>query len=262
MLGWSINLFRVFGIRLAVHFSFLLLLAYVAWEGWMEAGWAGVAWSVAFIVMLFTCVVLHELGHSLTARRFGIGVPRILLLPIGGMAEFDSIPRQPQRELLITLAGPAVNFAIVLALWPFVTMPASWADGELPLTFSGLGWELLLVNLVMGCFNLLPVFPMDGGRILRALLAMRWTYLQATYWAAAIGKVLAVLGAVLMAFVLHNYLGALLFSFIFVAGDLEYRTIKRREEENAQWQMLIRRLYGPPAGDGSDAPVNLLHGPN
>ena len=116
MLGWSINLFRVFGIRLAVHFSFLLLLAYVAWAGWMEAGWAGVAWSVAFIVMLFTCVVLHELGHSLTARHFGIGVSRILLLPIGGMAEFDSIPRQPRRELLITLAGPAVNFAIVLAL--------------------------------------------------------------------------------------------------------------------------------------------------
>jgi len=262
MLGWSINLFRVFGIRLAVHFSFLLLLAYVAWGGWMDAGWAGVAWSVAFITLLFTCVVLHELGHSLTARRFGIGVPRILLLPIGGMAEFDSIPRQPRRELLITLAGPAVNFAIVLALWPFVTVPVAWADGELPRTFSGLGWELLLVNLVMGCFNLLPVFPMDGGRILRALLAMRWSYLKATFWAAALGKVLAIIGAVLMAFVWNNPLGAILFAFIFIAGDMEYRMIKRREEENTQWEILIRCLYGPPGGDGRDTAVNILHGPN
>ncbi|MDD2764150.1 MAG: site-2 protease family protein [Opitutaceae bacterium] len=252
----------MFGIRLAVHFSFLLLLAYVAWEGWMDAGWLGVAWSVAFILLLFTCVVLHELGHSLTARRFGIGVPRILLLPIGGMAEFDSIPRQPRRELLITLAGPAVNFVIALVLWPFVTMPASWADGDVPLTFAGLGWQLLLVNLVMGGFNLLPVFPMDGGRILRALLALRWPYLKATFWAASLGKVLAVFGATFMILELHNYLGALLFSFIFVAGDIEYRAVRRREEENVQWELLIRRLYGKPDGDGRPAPVNILHGPN
>lgn len=253
---------RIFGIRLAVHFSFLLLLAYVAWEGWTDSGWPGVAWSLAFIVMLFTCIVMHELGHSLTARRYGIGVSRILLLPIGGMAEFDSIPRQPRRELLITLAGPAVNFAIVLILWPLVTAPSGWMDGTIPLNFAGLGWELWLVNLIMGCFNLLPVFPMDGGRILRSLLAMRWSYLKATTWAAAIGKVLAVVGTGVMAFALHNYLGALLFSFIFVAGDLEYRTVKRREEENAQWELLVRRLYGPPGGDGRDTPVSALHGPD
>ncbi len=255
-------MFRVFGIRLAVHFSFLLLLTYVAWEGWVDSGWPGVAWSLAFIVMLFTCIVMHELGHSLTARRFGIGVSRILLLPIGGMAEFDSIPRQPRRELLITLAGPAVNFAIVLALWPWVTTPPGWLDGEIPVTLGGFGWELWFMNIVMGCFNLLPVFPMDGGRILRSLLAMRWPYLKATQWAAAIGKVLAVGGAGVMAFALHNYLGALLFSFIFVAGDLECRAVKRREEENARWEILIRRLYGVPEGAGRDSAVNALHGPN
>ena len=239
-------MFRVFGIRLAVHFSFLLLLAYVAWQGWMEAGWAGVVWSVALIALLFTCVVLHELGHSLTARRFGIGVPRILLLPIGGMAEFDSIPREPRKELLITLAGPAVNFAIVLAMWPFVSMPASWADGELPLTFAGLGWELLLVNLVMGCFNLLPVFPMDGGRILRALLATRLTYLRATYWAATIGKVLAVIAGLIAALVFHNYLTAFLFAFIYAAGEAEYRAVLRRDLEDAHWRAMASQLYPRP----------------
>jgi Zn-dependent protease len=266
MLGWSINLCRVFGIRLAVHFSFFLLLAYVAWSGWMEAGWLGAAWSSAAILALFACVVLHELGHSLTARRYGIGVSRILLLPIGGMAEFDSIPRQPRRELLITLAGPAVNFSIALIVGPFLPLSSLLVSlqttGEIPLTLTGLVLEVWLMNLMMGGFNLLPVFPMDGGRILRALLAMRWTYLKATFWAAAVGKVLAIVGIGVWVFVMHNYLGALLFSFIFVAGDLEYRAVKRREEATAQWDLLVRRIHGPFEGGKGEVPVNLLHGPN
>ena len=253
---------RVFGIRLAVHFSFLLLLAYVVWDGWREDGWLGAAWSTAAVVLLFACIVLHELGHSLTARRFGIVVPRILLLPIGGMAEFSAIPRQPRRELLITLAGPAVNFAFVLGMGPFLPLSRLAANGEVPLTLMGLALEIWLMNLVMGCFNLLPVFPMDGGRILRALLATRWPYLKATFWAASVGKVLAIIGIAVMAFTVHNPLGAILFAFIFIAGDLEYRMIKRREEENAQWEMLIRRLYGDAKDDGRSVTVNLLHGPN
>ena len=252
---------RVFGIRLAVHFTFLLLLAYVAWAGWADGGWAGVGWSLVFVALLFTFIVLHELGHSLTARRFGIGVPRILLLPIGGMAEFDSIPRQPRRELLIALAGPAVNWVCALLLLPLVSLPHFWSDPEVEVSFRGLGQIVLWINLIMGTFNLLPVFPMDGGRILRSLLAMRWPYLKATAWAAAIGKILAVIGAA-TALYRGAPLAALLFAFIFVAGDLEYRAVRRREEENAQWQLLIRRLYGPPGGDGRDTPVSALHGPN
>src|SRR6266566_4552253 len=101
MLGWSINLFRIRGIQLAVHASFFLLLAYVANGGWHEEGLSGLLWSVATLLTFFACVVLHELGHSFTAMHFGIGVRRILLMPIGGMAEFEDIPRQPSRELLI-----------------------------------------------------------------------------------------------------------------------------------------------------------------
>ncbi len=255
-------MFRVFGIRLAMHITFPLLLAYAVWDGWRQDGWRGGAWNIAAILLLFTCVVLHELGHSLTARRFGIGVSRILLLPIGGMAEFDAIPRQPRRELLITLAGPAVNFAIVLFLLPWMPVARLWATGEIPVNLAGLALEVWLLNLVMGCFNLLPVFPMDGGRILRALLAVRWPYLKATYWAAATGKVLAVVGAGVMVLVAHNYLGGLLFGFIIVAGDLEYRATKRREDESARWAQLMERLYRPVGGAGSDAEANLLHGPN
>jgi Zn-dependent protease len=262
MLGWSINLFRVFGVRLAVHFTFPLLLAYAVWDGWRQDGWLGGAWSVAVVLLLFTCVVLHELGHSLTARRFGINVSRILLLPIGGMAVFDSIPRQPRSELQISLAGPAVNLALVLVLLPFLPVSRLLATGEVPLTLTGLALEVWLLNLVMGCFNLLPVYPMDGGRILRALLAMRWSYLKATFWAASLGKVLTIVGAGLMAFVVHNPLGVILFGFIFIAGELEYRTIKRREDENIQWEILTRRLHGPTNSAGHDTPVNILHGPN
>src|SRR5690349_17023584 len=120
MLGWSINLFRVFGIQLAVHATFLLLLVYWGYNGWMEGGALGMAWSVGLIILFFVCVTLHELGHSLTARRYGVVTPRILLLPIGGMAEMDHIPRKPSAEFLITLAGPAVNFVLAAVLFPVI----------------------------------------------------------------------------------------------------------------------------------------------
>ena len=119
-------MFRIRGIQLSLHGSFLLLLAYVAWEGWWLDGWPGLLWSVAFIVVLFTCVILHELGHCFMARRFGVHVPRILLLPIGGMAEFDSIPLQPRSEILIALAGPAVNFGLAALALIFVRFPSGW----------------------------------------------------------------------------------------------------------------------------------------
>jgi Zn-dependent protease len=255
-------LFRVFGIRLAVHFTFPLLLAYAVWDGWRQDGWLGGIWSVAAILLLFTCVVLHELGHSLTARRFGITVSRILLLPIGGMAEFDSIPRRPRSELLITLAGPAVNFAIVLLLLPWLPVSTMISTKEVPVNLTGLALEVWLLNLVMGCFNLLPVFPMDGGRIFRALLAMRLPYLTATRRAAGLGKVLAVAGAVVAAFWMHNYLAVLLFGFIFVAGDLEYRAVRRREEERTRWRQFLGQAYGLPDAPGGDTTAGLLHGPN
>jgi Zn-dependent protease len=149
----------VFGIQLAVHVSFFLLLAYYGYDGWKDGGLVGLSWSISLIVLFFVCVVLHELGHSLTARRFGVRVPRILLLPIGGMAEFDRIPTKPSEELLITAAGPAVNFALVILL-----MPLCWRtllSGNEVARFSSANFifELWFGNLLMGTFNLLPVFP-------------------------------------------------------------------------------------------------------
>lgn len=263
MLRWSINLFRVFGIQLAVHISFLLLLVYYAWEGWVLGGALGMVWSVALIVLFFLCVILHELGHSLTARRYGVMVPRILLLPIGGMAEFDRIPRKPSAELLITLAGPAVNFLLVLLL-----LPLMWRNllglAETP-DYSGA--EILLqlwwANLIMGTFNLLPVFPMDGGRIFRALLAYRLPYLRATWWAVNVGRVLALLLAGVAVFYFNNTLAAILFVFIFMAAGSEYQSVLRREQEAAYWAEVARRVAAAPRHDDDSLPPHLpLHGPN
>lgn len=253
------NLFRVRGIQLAVHSSFFLLLAYVAWLGWQPdpefgeaaSGWIGMFWNVVILLAFFTCVVLHELGHSFTAMHYGVGVRRILLMPIGGMAEFDSIPRQPLRELLITIAGPAVNFAIAAALWTLNGLPEAWPLGEYEFAPGVTGFLQLLIhwNLIMGVFNLVPVFPMDGGRVLRALLATRLPYLRATQIAAFIGKVLALLGIGLALFAPQlgltaspAYMLALLFAFIFFAGELEYRAAVRREQEEAHWRELVARF--------------------
>ncbi len=250
MLGWSMNLFRVRGIQLAVHFSFFILLALFAYDGWAQEGWIGMAWSVATLLACFTCVVLHEFGHSFTAMHYGVGVRRILLMPIGGMAEFDEIPRQPLKEFLITIAGPAVNFAIAGALWIFVGVPDNWFS-ETSYTADATGFAQLLLtwNLLMGCFNLVPVFPMDGGRIFRAMLATRLTYVRATFIAATVAKVLATIAIAVAIFGYQSYLTAVLFTFIFFAGELEYRTVRRRDAEDAHWREVLTRLqdFPPPA---------------
>jgi Zn-dependent protease len=260
MLGWSINLFRVFGIQLAVHVSFVLLLAYWGYEGWRADGLNGMAWSVGVIVLFFGCVILHELGHSLTAMRHGIRVPRILLLPIGGMAEMDRIPRQPRQELLITIAGPAVNFALVALL-----LPLSWdvlfgAEEVSVYSAPGLLGQLCYANFIMGLFNLVPVFPMDGGRIFRAALATRLPYLRATWWAVMVGRVLAV-GFIGWALYRDNLMLAVLFAFILVAGNNEYRFAVLREREEAYWRELARQAQRVQPYSGEDPPI-IIHGRN
>jgi Zn-dependent protease len=239
MLGWSMNLFRVRGIQLAAHFSLFILLGVNAYIGWEDAGESGLIWHTVAMVAFFSCVVLHELGHSLTAMHYGIGVRRILLMPIGGMAEFDTIPRQPVRELWITLAGPAVNFVIAGVLW-LLLPPATGGDIE-SMTVVDFGHLLMKWNLLMGVFNLLPAFPMDGGRILRAVIATRVNYVRATYWAVSVGKVLCIAGFVIAAFTAPIMM--LLFAFIFFVGEMEYRAVKRREIEEAQFRAMLARLY-------------------
>lgn len=260
MLGWSINLCKVFGIQLAVHASFVLLLAYWGYQGWLEGGVLGMAWSVGLIVLFFVCVILHELGHSLTARRYGINVPRIMLLPIGGMAEFDRIPRKPAQELLITAAGPAVNFLLVGLLLPVVWQDFFHSDSVAAYSPAGVIVQLVYANLIMGVFNLVPVFPMDGGRIFRALLAMKLPYLRATWWAVMVGRVLAI-GFIAWGLYADRLMLAVLFTFILFAGNNEYQVALRREQEEAYWREMARQAVVVPP-ERPDEPPLILHGPN
>ncbi len=241
MLGWSMNLFRIAGIRLAVHYSFFLLLAFVAWQGAQEAGLWGAVEAIALVVAFFVCVILHELGHSAAAMRFGVKVPRILLMPIGGMAEFDSIPRQPSKEIAIALAGPAVNYVIIGLLCCFMTFPSSWENDAAWEGANGFLMQLFLANLAMGTFNLLPAFPMDGGRVLRALLAIKLPYLKATFYASLVGKILACTFSAI-AFWNGFWLLGVLFLFIVLVGEAEYRSVKRAELQAEHWQSFYRRM--------------------
>ena len=228
-------MFRLFGIQLEVHVTFGLLLAVFGYNGWQDAGALGALWAVVFVILMFACVVLHELGHSLTARRFGIGVRRILLLPIGGMAQFDAIPRQPRRELAIAVAGPAVNYVIAGSLIAIFGWRCALDSNGAPNSMQEVPGALILANLVMGIFNLLPAFPMDGGRILRALLAIRFDYLKATRWAARTGQTIAgllCLGAIWFSLKTGEnfWLLAILFGFIFYGAEMEYQMVRRTQQ--------------------------------
>ncbi len=258
------NLFRVGGIQLAVHASFVLLPILVAWEGWAYEGWLGAGLGLATLAAFFTCVVLHELGHAFAAARLGIRVPRILLLPIGGMAEFERIPRKPAEELLIAVAGPLVNVLLVGLLALFITWPQTPLSIILGLEPDPLGLAehdpallgmnvflltLLLANVAMATFNMLPVFPMDGGRVLRALLATRLSYLRATWIAALVAKVLATL-LIALALWQEAWLAAALFTFILIVGNAEYQSVRLAEEREALWRKLLDDSLSRDRGEG------------
>ncbi|MCH9696776.1 MAG: site-2 protease family protein, partial [Gammaproteobacteria bacterium] len=191
---WSWKLTRLAGIDVYVHATFFILLAWIGLRYWLlEGNWIAVISGIGFVLALFACVVLHELGHALTARRYGIGTRDIMLLPIGGVASLEHMPDDPKQEIAVALAGPAVNLVIVLCLWLLTTASSAVVPvDQLSLTGGPFLERLMALNIILAVFNLIPAFPMDGGRVLRALLAMRLNHTRATQLAANIGQFLAI----------------------------------------------------------------------
>jgi Zn-dependent protease len=234
----TIQLLKIADIPVRLHWSFGLIFIWVGYNAWIQnVPWRGFLFYQFFILLVFLCVVLHEFGHALMARRFGNKTRDIILTPIGGIARLESISEKPWQEFFIAIAGPAVNIVIAgcIAL-------GLWATGQLaPQAFDSydifhprsIGPVLMYSNLVLAAFNCIPAFPMDGGRILRALLSLKWPRVKATLIAARLGQVCAI---IFLIFAIWNeeWMLSLVSLFIFFTAGTELK--------NSQQESILDRL--------------------
>jgi Zn-dependent protease len=227
-MGWSIRLFNVGSTAVRVHLTFFLLLAWIAAVYWTRSGPAAALDGVIFIALLFVCVVLHEFGHVFAARLYGIRTYDITLLPIGGVASLERMPEKPGQEIVVAMAGPVVNLVIAAVLVFLLGVQFDLTEmTQIEVAQSSLAARLAAANISLFVFNLIPAFPMDGGRVLRALLAIKLGYTRATRVAAGIGQGLAVVFALLG--LLGNALLVLIAIFIFLAASGEAGYVQARE---------------------------------
>lgn len=226
-MSWSWKICRVAGIPIYIHWTFLILIAWLIFAHVSKGDdLPTTIEGVGFVLSIFGCVVLHELGHALTARRFGVPTSDITLLPIGGVARLQRIPEHPSQELAVALAGPAVNVVIVGLLLLLGVRPQPDLSDQQFLTNGRFLENLLIVNAFLVLFNLLPAFPMDGGRVLRALLAMTMEYGRATRIAATIGQLMAILFGFLG--LQGNPMLLLIALFVWIGAEAEARQVQER----------------------------------
>lgn len=231
---WSWRIGRLAGIDVYVHATFLLLLAWIALSAYQAQHTAAAVFAaIAFILAVFGIVVLHELGHALTARRFGIATRDITLLPIGGVARLERMPREPRQELLVALAGPAVNVVLAAILYAVILATRGGVVASDVVTLDdavpqgSMLAQLVAVNVWLALFNLIPAFPMDGGRVLRALLAMRSrNYARATEVAARVGRFFALLFGVVGLFVIGNPFLVFIALFVWLGAAAEASAVQ------------------------------------
>ena len=279
-MSWSLNIGSIAGTSIKIHFTFLLFLVWIFFAGW-AAGGAPAAWDgLAFIVLLFVCVLAHEFGHIFMARAFGVPTPDVTLLPIGGVSRLARIPEKPSEEFLIAIAGPMVNVVIAFGLVLLAGAhldPARLATMESPqVSFVD---RLATVNLFLAIFNLIPAFPMDGGRVLRALLAIKLGHVRATEVAASIGQLVAFALGFLGLF--GNPLLIFIAIFVYLAASSEahlvairamsrgvpitaammtqFATLTPDEHFDAAVETLLRTSQGEfPVVDAATRPVGVL----
>jgi stage IV sporulation protein FB len=246
----SIKLFKIRGIDIKMHFTFPLILVWgaLSFGLFRNGGWEGAIYGILVISLVFVIVILHELGHSIAALHYNVPVKQIILLPIGGVAQLEDIPEEPQKEFVITAAGPLVNFiiaGILILAAPLLGQTISAANllgisstlGEL--SISSIFVYIFTTNIFIGLFNLIPAYPMDGGRILRALLATRLSYVQATSVAVVIGQMLS-WGFGLLGFLNGNFFLIILAFFIYTGAGQEGRLVQVR---NVLGDLRVEQAY-------------------
>jgi Zn-dependent protease/predicted transcriptional regulator len=264
MKSWSLRLGKFFGIDVYIHWTFWILIL------WIFLMYFRIGNSVAqglrgavFVLALFACVVLHEFGHALTARRFGVATKDITLYPIGGISSFEKLPEKPAQELLVGLAGPAVNLIIALALWVYLSVFGRVPDlstlanenGVVQIPFL---FNLLLANVILAIFNLIPAFPMDGGRVLRSILSFFMNRVTATRVAAGIGQFLAIL-FVFFGFFYNFWLVFIgLFIYLGAGGEAAFEQTKSALAGLKVKDALMRQFTVLSPHDGLSTAVDAL----
>ena len=238
----SIQIAKIWGIPVRLHWTFVLVLGWLVYLGipdWQYFRGQRALWMFISVFAVFTCILLHELGHAFMARRYGVQTLQIMLSPIGGQAILERMPKQPKKELLVALAGPIVNVVLALCALPFLYWIPAEKLAHLPHFFSNPNGNtflrldmderfiigFVLLNFLVALFNLIPAFPLDGGRILRALLSMRMNKLGATRIATFLGQGFAAL-IVLFSVSQYNWLMGVIGLFIFISASMEYRYVK------------------------------------
>ncbi|MCJ2177818.1 site-2 protease family protein [Novosphingobium album (ex Hu et al. 2023)] len=225
---WSFSIGSVKGTAVRIHATFLLLLAWVGVTGWLDAGPAAAVHIVTLLVLVFFCVVLHEFGHIFAARRFGVKTPEVVLLPIGGVSRLERIPDEPRAEFVIAIAGPLVTLAIALGLLLVLGRMPTAEEIEKGQGLQGLVAQLAYVNLALFLFNLIPAFPMDGGRVLRAGLAAWLGHTKGTRVAAGIGQACAMFLGI-MGIMSGNIILVLVAVFVYFAAGSENGIVALRD---------------------------------
>ena len=258
-MGWTITIGRVAGTEIKVHLTFFILVAFWAMAGYQQGGPTGAVAASLLLFALFACVVLHEFGHILMAGRFGVRTPDVILLPIGGVARLERIPDEPKQELLIALAGPAVTLAIVVVLYAILALAGNPPRlGELDPDGPFLE-TLLRVNFYLLVFNLFPAFPMDGGRVLRAVLSSRLGLVSGTRIAARFGQASAVVAG-LYGLSTGQPLLALVALFVYLGAGAESAAVETRiagEGLNVS-QMMVTQFRAIPVHATLADAVQLL----
>lgn len=261
---WSLYLGKVSGIKVYIHWTFLILIGWIfLMHSRAGHGVSAGLWGVAFILALFACVVLHEFGHALTAKRYKIQTKDITIYPIGGIASLESMPEKPGQELLVALAGPAVNIVIAVALWIYMRSAGLMPDlrmlksaenmQNLPFTFN-----LFAANVALAVFNLIPAFPMDGGRVLRAILAFNMDRTKATRIAAGIGQFLAML-FVFFGFFYNFWLVFIgLFIYLGAGGEAAFETTRNLLTGLQVRDALMTRFTALSPDDSLEKAVQVL----
>ena len=257
---WSFPIARLTGIQIRLHLTFFILLGWIAVSHAQEGGWRGALGGLSLVALVFSCILLHELGHAWAARRFGIRTPDITLTPIGGVARLERIPDKPSEEIVVALAGPLVSAVLALGFGMVCGFDFRVLDGEVR-GLDGVASTLFSINTALLMFNLLPVFPMDGGRVLRAVLALWLRYERATWIAATIGQSLAVVLGI-AALLLHAPVLLFIAIFVFLGAGSESAQVRVREAARGLRvadAMLTRFVRLPAEARLSEASELLLH---